>query len=35
MKFYSRSFLTFAIAFTLTCPLVAHANTPKPPAPIS
>ena len=33
MKFYSRSFLTFAIAFTLTCPLVAHAKTPKPPAP--
>ena len=33
MKIYSRAFLTFVIAFTLICPLVAHAKTPKPPAP--
>jgi hypothetical protein len=32
MKIHPRSFLTFAIAFTLICPLLAHAKTPKPPA---
>jgi hypothetical protein len=31
MKFYSRSVLTF-VAFTLFCPLVANAKTPKPQA---
>jgi hypothetical protein len=30
MKICSRSSLTFAIAFTLICPLVARAKTPKP-----
>jgi hypothetical protein len=33
MKICSRSFLTFVIAFTLVCPLLARAKTPKPPAP--
>jgi hypothetical protein len=29
MKIHSRSFLAFVIAFTLICPLLAHARTPK------
>jgi hypothetical protein len=33
MKIYSRSLLTFVIAFTLVCPVFVHAKTPKPPAP--
>jgi CARDB protein len=33
MKIYSRSFLAFVIALALTCPIIAHAKTPKPPAP--
>jgi hypothetical protein len=33
MKIRSRSFLTLVIAFTLVCPLLAQAKTPKPPAP--
>ena len=33
MKSHSRSLLTFVVALTLICPLLAHAKTPKPPAP--
>jgi hypothetical protein len=32
MKIHPRSFLAFVIAIALTCPMIVHAKTPKPPA---